>query len=121
MQKDIAVLQAQQGDLDPRLGREHVELSRQVALERWKLKYHMDNVRMRRQLAEMDAVQGHVSGLNQMRAVQTARRHAPRRREEEIPLPTGGDEDGGDDYRDDYYEHYDQPDVDMNFLAPYPN
>ena len=120
MQKDIAVLQAQQGGLDPRLGREHVELSRQVALERWKLKYHMDNVRMRRQLAEMDAVQGHVSGLNQMRAVQTARRHAPRRREEEIPLPTGGDEDGGDDYRDDYYEHYDQPDVDMNFLASYP-
>ena len=75
---------------------------------------------MRRQLAEMDAVQGHVSRLNQMRAVQTARRHAPRRREEEIPLPTGGDEDGGDDYRDDYYEHYDHPDVDMNFLAPYP-
>ena len=122
MQKDIAVLRAQQGDLDPRLGQEHVELSKQVALERWKLKYHMDNVRMRRQLAEMDAVQGHVSGLNQMRAVQTARRHAPRRREEEIPLPTGGDdEDGGDDdYRDDYYEHYDRPDVDMNFLAPYP-
>ena len=121
MQKDIAVLQAQQGGLDPRLGREHVELSRQVALERWKLKYFQDNVRMRTQLAEMDAVQGHVSRLNQMRAVQTARRHAPRRREEEIPLPTGGDEDGGDDYRDDYYEHYDQPDVDMNFLAPYPN
>ena len=120
MQKDIAVLQAQQGSLDPRLGREHVELSKQVALERWKLKYHMDNVRMRTQLAEMDAVQGHVSRLNQMRAVQTARRHAPRRREEEIPLPTGGDEDGGDDYRDDYYEHYDRPDVDMNFLAPYP-
>ena len=120
MQKDIAVLRAQQGDLDPRLGQEHVELSKQVALERWKLKYHMDNVRMRRQLAEMDAVQGHVSGLNQMRAVQTARRHAPRRREEEIPLPTGGDEDGGDDYRDDYYEHYDHPDVDMNFLASYP-
>ena len=121
MQKDIAVLQAQQGSLDPRLGREYVELSRQVALERWKLKYFLDNVRMRRQLAEMDAVQGHVSGLNQMRAVQTARRHAPRRREEEIPLPTGGDEDEGDDYRDDYYEHYDRPDVDMNFLAPYPN
>ena len=120
MQKDIAVLQAQQGSLDPALGREYVELSKQVALERWKLKYFLDNVRMRRQLAEMNAVQGHVSGLNQMRAVQTARRHAPRRREEEIPLPTGGDEDGGDDYRDDYYEHYDQPDVDMNFLAPYP-
>ena len=120
MQKDIAVLQAQQGSLDPALGREYVELSKQVALERWKLKYFLDNVRMRRQLAEMDAVQGHVSGLNQMRAEQTARRHAPRRREEEIPLPTGGDEDGGDDYRDDYYEHYDQPDVDMNFLAPYP-
>ena len=119
MQKDIAVLQAQQGSLDPRLGREHVELSKQVALERWKLKYFLDNVRMRRQLAEMDAVQGHVSGLNQMRAEQTARRHAPRRREEEIPLPTGGDdEDGGDDdYQDDYYEHYDQPDVDMNFLG----
>ena len=101
MQKDIAVLQAQQGGLDPRLGREYVELSRQVALERWKLKYFQDNVRMRTQLAEMDAVQGHVSRLNQMRAEQTARRHAPRRREEEIPLPTGGDEDGGDDYRDD--------------------
>ena len=121
MQKDIAVLRAQQGDLDPRLGREHVELSKQVAIERWKLRYSLDNTRMRRQLAEMDAVQGHVSGLNQMRAVQTARRHAPRRREEEIPLPTGGDEDGSDDYRDDYYEHYDRPDVDMNFLAPYPN
>ena len=119
MQKDIAVLRAQQGDLDPALGREHVELSKQVALERWKLRYSLDNTRMRRQLAEMDAVQGHVSGLNQMRAVQTARRHAPRRREEEIPLPTGGDEDGGDDYRDDYYEHYDHPDVDMNFLASY--
>ena len=119
MQKDIAVLQAQQGSLDPALGREYVELSKQVALERWKLKYFLDNVRMRRQLAEMDAVQGHVSSLNQMRAVQTARRHAPRRREEEIPLPTGGDEDGGDDYRDDYYEHYDHPDVDMNFLASY--
>ena len=121
LQKDVAVLQALQGSTDPALGREYVELSKQVALERWKLKYFLDNVRMRRQLAEMDAVQGHVSGLNQMRAEQTARRHAPRRREEEIPLPTGGDEDGGDDYRDDYYEHYDQPDVDMNFLAPYPN
>lgn len=119
MQKDIAVLQAQQGSLDPALGREYVELSKQVALERWKLKYFLDNVRMRRQLAEMEAVQGHVSGLNQMRAEQTARRHAPRRREEEIPLPTGGDEDGGDDdYQDDYYDPYDQPDVHMNFLGP---
>lgn len=121
MQKEIAVLQAQQGPTDPALGREHVELSKQVALERWKLKYFQDNARMRTQLAEMDAVQGHVSRLNQMRAVQTARRHAPRRREEEIPLPTGGDEDAGDDYRDEYYEHYDRPDADMNFLAPYPN
>lgn len=121
MQKDIAVLQALQGPTDSALGREYVELSKQVALERWKLKYFQDNARMRTQLAEMDAVQGHVSRLNQLRAVQTARRHAPRRREEEIPLPTGGDEDGGDDYRDEYYEHYDRPDVDMNFLAPYPN
>ena len=104
MQKDIAVLQAQQGSLDPALGREYVELSKQVALERWKLKYFLDNVRMRRQLAEMDAVQGHVSGLNQMRAEQTAWRHAPRQEEEEIPLPTGGDDEyGGDDYQDDYY------------------
>ena len=103
MQKDIAVLQAQQGSLDPALGREYVELSKQVALERWKLKYFLDNVRMRRQLAEMDAVQGHVSGLNQMRAEQTAWRHAPRQEEEEIPLPTGGDDAYGDDYQDDYY------------------
>ena len=118
LQKDIAVLQAQQGSLDPQLGRQYVELSKQVAIERWKLRYSLDNTRMRRQLAEMDAVQGHVSHLNQMRAEQTARRHAPRRREEEIPLPTGGDEDGGDDdYQDDYYEHYDLPDVDMNFLG----
>ena len=103
MQKDIAVLQAQQGSLDPALGREYVELSKQVALERWKLKYFLDNVRMRRQLAEMDAVQGHVSGLNQMRAEQTAWRHAPRQEEEEIPLPTGGGDDYQDDYQDDYY------------------
>ena len=119
MQKDIAVLRAQQGSLDPSLARDYVDLSKQVAIERWKLRYSLDNTRMRRQLAEMDAVQGHVSSLNQMRAEQTARRHAPRRREEEIPLPTGGDdEDGGDDdYQDDYYEHYDLPDVDMNFLG----
>ena len=91
--QELEVLQALQGPTDPALGREYVELSKQVALERLNLKYFQDNARMRTQLAEMDAEHGHVSRLNQMSAVQTARRHAPRRREEEIPLPTGGDED----------------------------
>ena len=70
-------LQALQGSLDPSLARDYVDLSKQVAIERWKLRYSLDNTRMRRQLAEMEAVQGHVSSLNQMRSVQTAQRHAP--------------------------------------------
>ena len=77
LRKDIAVLQALQGSLDPSLARDYVDLSKQVAIERWKLRYSLDNTRMRRQLAEMEAVQGHVSSLNQMRSVQTAQRHAP--------------------------------------------
>ena len=71
MQKDIAVLQAQQGSLDPALGREYVELSKQVALERWKLKYFLDNVRMRRQLAGFEPNE---SGTDSMETCTTTRR-----------------------------------------------
>ena len=54
LRKDIAVLQALQGRLDPSLARDYVDLSKQVAIERWKLRYSLDNTRMRRQLAEME-------------------------------------------------------------------
>ena len=103
LRKDIEVLQALQGSLDPSLARDYVDLSKQVAIERWKLRYSLDNTRMRRQLAEMEAVQGHVSSLNQMRALQTAQRHAPPPREESSGewLPTSPRDPEDEHYQDD--------------------
>ena len=101
MQRDIAVLQAQMGPLDAKLARGNTELAQQLAIKRWDMRHLVDNVGMERKIAELDAVQGHVSYLNQMRAAETSQRYAPpppRQTEILEPWPSVSvEEDSGED------------------------
>ena len=77
MQRDIAVLQAQMGPIDTAIEKRNTQLAKDLAVKRWDMRYLTDNTGMARRIAEMDAVQGHVSRFNQMRAAETSQRHAP--------------------------------------------
>ena len=84
MQRDIAVLEAQLRPIDTSVTKRNTELAKELAVKRWDMRHLVSNTGMERRLAEMNAVQGHVSQLNQMRASQVGQRHSAPPQEEDM-------------------------------------